>query len=97
MIFKSTPLYYLNISHIETYVLWNLSHTITGRCRVSQHTVPTNFNVFTRYEHVYSTINVQPSFGWTTGSKPSISVNATVTSKANTYNSYNYTSYDPNR
>ncbi|MCT4597502.1 MAG: hypothetical protein N4A50_06440 [Vallitalea sp.] len=77
--------------------MWNLSHTITGRCRVSQHTVPTNFNVFTRYEHVYSTINVQPSFGWTTGSKPSISVNATVTSKANTYNSYNYTSYDPNR
>lgn len=98
MYFKhDLPINYINIPRIETYVLSGLSHTITGRGRVTNHTLPTNLNVYTRYEHVYSAIKVQPSFGWTTEGKPGVSVNVTAVSKANTYNSYNYTSYDPNR
>lgn len=73
----------------------NLTFYIRAKARVSSHTEPYAFNVYSRYEHLTKSIQVNSAFGWKIGSKPGVTVTATVGNNHTEYQSYNYTSYNP--
>ena len=72
---------------------------IRGKCRVSDYTNPRAFNVFSRYEHVYSTMNIQPSFSWSSSAPFGVSADIKFSwvNDSTTYTSLCYVSYDPER
>lgn len=69
-----------------------------GKVRISDFMNPRAFNVFSRYEHVYSSINVQPSFGWSSSDPYGVSANIGVSLVNNVDSFYSmcYVSYNPN-
>ena len=65
---------------------------------MSDYTNPRAFNVFTRYEHVYSYLNIQPDFSWDIighGVKAVIKVG--LVNDKSTHSSFCEVDYDPNR
>ena len=80
-------IYVQTVTDIEIYV--------RGVARVSDYTNSRAFNLFTRFEHVYSTVGLQPTFSWTVGEKPGVSADVTATKKSNTYTSLCEIDYNP--
>ena len=72
----------------------DMSYYIRGKARVSNYTMPTAFNVFSRYEHVWSSLGVQPSFSWTVEGI-SANVDITLVNNHKLYSSYCYVNYRP--
>ncbi len=91
-----------NSSYYDPYIGLLISHTVNdltyyirAKARVNNIAEP-GFNLFSRYEHLHKSVDVSTSFGWTIGSKPGITVSASVGDKHTVYSSFNYTEYNPN-
>lgn len=69
---------------------------IRGKARMTNYASPQAFNVFARYEHNVSYFCVNPTFGWTTGGLPGVTITGSFSNSFDTYSGYNYTHYDPN-
>lgn len=82
--------------YFMSYSVRNLTYYVRARARVSNHTIPQSFNVFSRYEHLHKSVNISTSFEWSIGSWPGVSVTPSVGNNYTTYYSFNYTDYDPN-
>lgn len=72
----------------------NMSYYIRGKARVTNWTSSTAYNVFTRYEHVWSSVGVQPSFSWTTEGI-SANINVSLINNHKLYPSYCFVNYTP--
>jgi len=79
----------------NVYSVYYMNFYVRGKCRVSNYSNPIAFNVFTRYEHTYSFINIQPSFTWRTGSWPGVGINFNLAAGSEPYYSLCYVDYSP--
>jgi len=69
---------------------------LRGKARIGQYNVTQGFTVYSRYEHVYSVLSLNPGFSWD-GSVFGISANPTIHSDSNTYTSHCGVHYDPSK
>jgi len=77
-------------------VVTDISIYVRGKARVSDYTDNYAFNLFTRYEHTFSALNIQPSFEWTYRENPGVSVSVQFEDDSNTYYSRCEVDYNPN-
>lgn len=82
--------------NVYSYRYSEFSFYMRGRCRVSDYTNPRAFNIYSKYEHVYSSLNIQPSFSWSISDPFGISADVSFTNDATSYYSMCYIAYDPN-
>lgn len=80
-------IYVQTVTDIEIYV--------RGVARVSDYTNYRAFNLFTKFEHSYSVLVIQPSFSWSYGAYPGVSADVNFISKSNTYASLCEIDYNP--
>jgi hypothetical protein len=78
---------YRTVTSIEIYV--------RGVGRMRYYNLEQAFNLCARYEHTYATLALEPSFSWTLGEYPGVSLNTSVVIKSNTYHSLCQVDYDP--
>lgn len=69
-----------------------MSFVVSARARVKLYTSPQVFSVFSQYEHVYSSFNIQPGFSWY---PLGISASINAFNNKTSYYGSNYTSYTP--
>lgn len=86
-----------DIAHKNVYNVYYMSFYIRAKVQAKNSISTNNFNVFTHYEHTYSALNIQPSFGWSTGSMPGVSVTGAFAGGNTSYYSLCEVQYNPNR
>lgn len=69
---------------------------LRGKARIGEHNVPQGFTIYSRYEHVYSVLSLNPGFSWD-GTVIGVSVNPAWHSNSNTYTSHCGVHYDPSK
>lgn len=79
-----------------SYQVSDLTYYMRAKARMDNSEVAQSFNLFSRYEHLYETVNINTSFSWNVGSMPGVSVLPSLENEHDTYSSYNFTYYDPN-
>lgn len=76
----------------------SLSFYIRAKVRISDFDKSKAINVFTRYEHTFSALSIQPSFSWAVGeSYPGVSANVGVVNDSDSFYSLCEIEYQPNR
>lgn len=79
------------------YMFLSRTFYIRGIARVSQFNQEYAGNLYAQYQHVRSTFNIQPSFGWTLGERPGVTVTGAWLDDYTTYSGFCYFAYDPNQ
>jgi len=83
------------VQTILTQTVFNLSYTVLGKARVSQYSQPCQFNLFSKYIHVIAYKSIAPSYPWTLGSTPGVTLNYVSGLTSATYSWFNSTQYNP--
>lgn len=85
----------LNPADNPAQIVTDIQIYIRGKARVRLYTLEQGFNLYTRYEHVYNVVNLEPSYTWTVGDKPGVSAVPKLAQRVNTYASYCAIEYNP--
>jgi len=84
------------VDDYSSFIYTDLYFYMRGKMRLRYYDFRSSFSVFTKYEHTYSSISVQPSFSWTVGEMPGVSADVSLVNGSTPYHSHCTVEYDPN-
>lgn len=80
-----------------TFIVRSMKAYIRGKARVREYSSSRSFNLFSKYEHLKTSVSVNTDFTWSTSGWPGVSVTANLSNKCISYYAACLVDYNPNR